>query len=67
MKGYEMGTVVTRKQRARLANLLLAHGFDNLFEFWSELVREDETTDMETAKRICEGWLAQVIELASRD
>jgi len=65
-------TRVTTIQRRNLANLLLSRGFDQLTEFYGEIVEDHcwtagvEVPTYEVAVDICRKWSAQVIKLADK-
>ncbi len=70
---------MTRTQKRNLANLVLAHGYDNLNEFWSELTNQDERAEddpnqgsgdmypsYEEAKPVLFAWHVRMIEIADQ-
>lgn len=56
---------MTRKQRATLAHLVLAHGYDNLREFWDEYSTQD-LPPLEVCEPVLYAWHKRVIDLADK-
>ena len=58
---------MTHKQKRILANLVLSHGFDNLCEFWGELVDgEPNAPTWEQAEPVLRSWHKHMIALADK-
>lgn len=59
-----MSAGLTRSQRAQLAHLVLAHGYDNLHEFWGEYDGVDQLPSYEICRPVLFAWHRRMIDLA---
>lgn len=61
-----MSATITHKQRALLAHLVLAHGYDNLREFWGEYDSTRNLPPLEVCEEVLHAWHKRMIDLADK-